>query len=128
MADYRIVRKPGPHVMRVEVALTEAETSEVHLDTISSILPTGYIFSGTKSLSTGTGTFMGSSSAEVKITDAQLGILLAAAVDRRAEAKNISGSTSEWDDVEEAFEYWSHMMRYRLCQWRGEHSCEKPKA
>lgn len=53
MADYRIVREPGPHVMRVEVALTEAETSEVHLDTIWSILPTGYIFSGTKSLSTG---------------------------------------------------------------------------
>lgn len=70
---------------------------------------------------------MGSSSAEVKITDAQLGILLAAAVDRQAGAKNISGSTSEWDDVEEAFEYWSHMMRYRLCQWRGEHSHENPR-
>lgn len=126
LADYRIVREPGPHVMRISVALTEAKSSDAALDTISSILPTGYVVSGAKSLATGTGTFVGAASVEAKITDAELGTLLAAAVDRRGGAKSLSGVTSEWDDVEESFQYWASLLRYRLCQWRGEHSCVKP--
>jgi len=128
LADYQVVREPGPHVMRISVALTEAKSSDAVLDTISSILPTGYVVSGTKSLATGTGTFVGAASVEAKITDGELGTLLAAAVDRRGGAKSLSGVTSEWDDVEESFQYWASLLRYRLCQWRGEHSCVKPKA
>ncbi|HNP59734.1 MAG TPA: DUF3313 domain-containing protein [Nitrospirales bacterium] len=126
LADYRIVRKAGPRVMRLSVALTEAEASNTVLDTLSSVLPTGYVISGTKSLTTGTGTFVGSASIEAKISDAELGTLLAAAVDRRGGAKSLSGVTSEWNDVEESFEYWANTLRYRLCQWRGEHSCVPP--
>lgn len=126
LADYRVVREAGPHVMRLSVALTEAEASNTVLDTISSVLPTGYVLSGTKSLTTGTGTFVGSASIEAKITDAELGTLLAAAVDRRAGTKSLSGVTAEWNDVEESFEYWANTLRYRLCQWRGEHSCLPP--
>lgn len=128
LADYRVVREAGPHVMRISVALTEAEASNTLLDTISSVLPTGYVFSGTKSLATGTGTFVGSASVEAKLTDAELGTLLAAAVDRRGGAKSLSGVTSEWDDVEESFQFWASTLRYRLCQWRGEHNCVKPQA
>lgn len=128
LADYQIVLEPGPDVMRISVALTEAEASDVTLDTISSILPTGYVVSGTKSLTTGTATFIGTASAEVKITDAQHGTLLAAAVDRRGGAKSLSGVTSEWNDVEESFEYWASMLRYRLCLWRGQRSCAEPSA
>ncbi len=128
LADYRVVREPGPHVMRISVALTEATTSNVVLDTISSVLPTGYLFSGAKSVATGTGTFMGAASVEAKITDAEIGTLLAAAVDRRGGAKSLSGSTAKWSDVEDSFQYWASTLRYRLCQWRGERSCVKPKA
>jgi hypothetical protein len=126
LADYRVVREAGPHVMRISVALTESQASNTLLDTISSVLPTGYIISGTKSLATGTGTFVGSASIEAKITDAEIGTLLAAAVDRRGGAKSLSGVTSEWNDVEESFQYWAGTLRYRLCQWRGEQSCVKP--
>lgn len=126
LADYRVVREAGPHVMRISVALTESEASNTLLDTISSVLPTGYIISGTKTLATGTGTFVGSASVEAKITDAELGTLLAAAVDRRGGAKSLSGVTSKWNDVEESFQYWAGTLRYRLCQWRGEQSCVKP--
>ena len=128
LSDYRVVREAGPHVMRISVALTEAEASNTLLDTISSVLPTGYVISGTKSLATGTGTFVGSASVEAKITDAEFGTLLASAVDGRGGAKSLSGVTSEWNDVEESFQYWASTLRYRLCQWRGEHSCVKPKA
>ena len=128
LADYRVVREPGPHVMRISVALTEAKTSNVIMDTISSVLPTGYVVSGTKSLATGTGTYVGAASVEAKITDAETGTLLAAAVDRRGGTKGLSGVTSEWSDVEESFQFWASTLRYRLCQWRGEHSCVQPKA
>ncbi|MDH5429968.1 MAG: DUF3313 domain-containing protein, partial [Nitrospirota bacterium] len=103
-------------------------TSKTVLDTISSVLPTGYLFSGTKSLATGTGTFMGAASVEAKITDAELGTLLAAVIDRRGGAKRLPGSTAKWSDVENSFQYWASVLRYRLCQWRGERSCAEPKA
>ena len=128
LSDYRVVREPGPHVMRISVALTEAEASSPVLDTISSVLPTGYLVSGTKSVATGTGTFMGAASVEAKITDSELGTLLAAAVDRRGGTKSLSGSTDQWSDVEDSFQFWASTLRYRLCQWRGAFSCVKPKA
>ncbi len=128
LSHYRIVREPGPRVMRISAALTEAETSNSVMDTISSVLPTGYVVSGGKSLATGTGTYVGKASIEVKITDAERGTLLAAAVDRRAGAKTLSGVTSKWDDVEQSFEYWGSLLKYRLCKLRGEMSCVKPAA
>jgi hypothetical protein len=128
LSHYRIVREPGPRVMRISVALTEAETSNSVLDTISSVLPTGYVTSGGKSLATGTGTYVGTASVEVKITDAERGTLLAAAVDRRGGAKTLSGVTSKWDDVEQSFQYWASLLKYRLCRLRGEFSCVKPSA
>ncbi len=128
LSHYRIVREPGPRVMRISAALTEAETSNSFMDTISSVLPTGYVVSGGKSLATGTGTYVGKASIEVKITDAEHGTLLAAAVDRRAGAKTLSGVTSKWDDVEQSFEYWASLLKYRLCKLRGEFSCAKPSA
>ncbi len=128
LAHYRIVREPGPHVMRISVALTEARISDPVLDTDSSVLPRDYLFSGTESLSTGTGTFVGTASVEAKITDAENGILLAAAVDRRGGAQASLGSTAKWNDVEESFKFWASTLRYRLCQWRGERSCVEPKA
>ena len=128
LSHYRIVRKPGPRVLRISVALTEAETSNSVLDTISSILPTGHVISGTKSLATGTGTYVGTSSIEAKITDSANDTLLAAAVDRRGGAKTLSGVMSEWDDVEQSFQYWASLLKYRLCTLRGERTCEKPEA
>jgi hypothetical protein len=128
LSHYRIVREPGPRVMRISVALTEAETSNSVLDTISSVLPTGHVISGTKSLATGTGTYVGTASVEAKMTDAAKGTLLAAAVDRRGGAKTLSGVMSEWDDVEQSFQYWASLLKYRLCKLRGERACEKPEA
>ena len=128
MPDYSIVLEPGPRVLRISVALTEAEASNTVLDSISSVLPTGYIVSGTKSMATGTGTYVGTASVEAKITDAELGTLLAAGVDRRGGAKTLSGVTSEWDDVEQSFQYWASLLRYRLCQWRSGYGCARPEA
>ena len=97
--DYRITQEPGPEAFRVSVALTEAEASRV----------------------------MGTAMVEAKITDSQIGNLLVAAVDRRRGTANVTSESGRWGDVEASFEYWASLMIYRLCQWRGQQLCDKPK-
>lgn len=98
MPNYKIVNKPGPGVMRVTVAMTEAEAS-----------------------------FIGAASVEAKITDAQNGTLLMAVIDRRGGTKSLSGAFDSWSDVEESYQYWAKKLRYRLCRERGEMGCIEPK-
>ena len=128
-SDYKIVHQPGPGVMRIAAAITEAEASNPVADTVSSVVPQLRILTGTKGLiAGGKPGFVGAASAEMKITDASSGELLAAGVDRRAGTKNLSGMTNSWNDVEEAYQYWAGKLKWRLCLLRGGSSCEEPKA
>ena len=128
LGHYRIVREPGPRVMRISVALTEATTTSTVLEEVSSVFPTRRVVEfGAKPMATETATYVGAASVEAKITDAETGTLLAAAVDRRGET-TLLGVTFEWNDAEKSFQLWASVLRYRLCQWRGERSCVKPKA
>jgi hypothetical protein len=127
--DYTMVTKPGPGVMRIAVAITEAEASSPVLDTVTSIIPQTRILTGVKGLVVGGKPgFVGTAGLEAKVTDSQSGKILALAVDRRGGTKNLSGMTNEWNDVEEAYTYWAGLVRYRLCMNRGESNCVKPEA
>ena len=125
--DYEMTSQAGPGVMRIQVALTEADKSNVVLDTITSIVPQARLLGGAKGVATGVSGFTGSASGEVKITDTETGELLSAAVDRRGGTKSLSGVTNSWNDVEEAFRFWAEKMRWRLCQQRGGANCVEPK-
>lgn len=126
--DYEMTSQPGPDVLRIQVAITEAGESSVVLDTVSSIVPQMRILTGIKGLATGVSGFTGSASVEGRLTDAADGTLLAAAVDRRGGTKSLGGVTNSWHDVEEAHRFWAEKLRYRLCQWRGATNCVEPKA
>ena len=126
--DYEITSQPGPDVLRMQGAITEAGASNAVLDTVTSIVPQTRLLSGAKSLATGVSAFTGSASAELKITDSATGTLLVAGVDRRGGTKSLSGMTNSWNDVEEAYRFWAEKLRYRLCQWRGGMDCVEPKA
>lgn len=126
--DYEMTSEPGPDVLRIQVAITEAGESSVVLDTVSSIVPQMRILTGIKGLATGVSGFTGSASVEARLTDAADGTLVAAAADRRGGTKSLSGVTNSWHDVEEAYRYWAEKLRYRLCQWRGGTNCVEPKA
>ena len=126
--DYEMTSQPGPDVLRIQVAITEAGESSVVLDTVSSIVPQMRLLTGAKGLATGVSGFTGSASVEGKLTDAADGTLLAAAVDRRGGTKSVSGVTNSWNDVDEAYRFWGEKLRYRLCQWRGGTNCVEPKA
>ncbi|MDR4499522.1 MAG: DUF3313 domain-containing protein [Candidatus Scalindua sp.] len=116
--DYKIVQTPGPGVMRISAALTEAKKSKVALNTITTIVPQARLMSGVKKLATGTNSFVGEASVECKITDSSTGEMLAAAIDRRAGGKTLKGSTNAWDDVEQAFQHWADILSQRLREMR----------
>ena len=125
--DYEMTSQSGPDVMRIQTAITEGESSNAVLDTISSIVPQLRMVSGAKSMATGVSLFTGSASVEMKVTDGATGTLLVAAVDRRGGTKSLSGVTNSWNDVEEAYRFWAEKTRYRACQWRGGSNCVEPK-
>jgi hypothetical protein len=126
--DYEITREPGPDVMQIQVAITEAGDSNATLDTVTSLIPQTRLLTGAKGLATGVSGFAGSASAELKVSDTSTGTILTAAVDRRGGTKSLRGVTNEWHDVEEAYRFWAEKLRYRLCQWRGGAGCVEPKA
>lgn len=117
--DYEIVQTPGPGIMRISAALTEAKKSKVGLDVVTSIVPQARLMSGVKSLATGSGSFVGRASVEVNITDSNTAERLAAGVDRRVGGKALKGSTKAWNDVEQAFEYWADKLAQRLREMKA---------
>ena len=118
--DYVVVPDPGPGVMRIQVAITEARESNVGMDVTTIIFPPVTILAGAKNLATGTRAFVGEASIEAKVTDAETGDVLLAAVDRRAGGRTMDGVMDSWDDVEHAFEYWANRLKLRLQELREE--------
>jgi hypothetical protein len=118
-ADYLFVDKPGPGVLRLRIALTEARASNAVLDTVSSVVPQLRVLSGAKELATGTAAFVGTAGVEAEIEDSLTERRLAAGVDRRVGGKNIGGVTDSWNDVQKSFDFWSERLRTRLAELRG---------
>jgi hypothetical protein len=103
----------------VELALTEAVPADVGMDIITTLVPPAGVLSDTAGLATGTRAFVGRASVEGKITDGDIGTLLAAAVDRRMGNRTLDGLMDSWDDVQQAFEYWATKLSHRLREWRA---------
>jgi len=116
--DFLVAPKLIPGALRVELALTEAEPSDVGMDIVSTIIPPAGMVSGAQGLATGTRAFVGRASVETKLTDGNTGTLLMAAADRRVGGRSLDGSMDSWDDVQQAFEYWADQLSQRLREWR----------
>jgi hypothetical protein len=127
--DFQMVDQPGPGVLQVQVAITDAQASNPTMDTISTVVPQALLLSQAKGLVTGKPGFVGEASVELRATDGQTGELVAAGVDRRVGGKSVTGApTDSWDDVREAYRYWAKQFRYRLCTERGGADCTPPEA
>lgn len=124
--DYAMVTSPGPGVLRVEAAITSAERSYPILDTVSSIVPIGLGISTLKAIATGKPAFVGEASAELRLSDAASGEVLAEAVDSRVGTKNPTGLFDKWEDVDAALSYWADRLGYKLCVERGAADCVAP--
>lgn len=119
--DYTFVDGPGEGVMRLRVAITEAEGANVALDTVSTILPIGLALSGLQQLATGSPGFVGEAGVEAEMLDSRTGRRLFAAVDRRVGGK-VTGEfdkLDKWRTVQSAFDYWAEKLRKRLAEERA---------
>lgn len=117
---FTLVDQPGPDVMTLRVALIDATTATPGLRSISVVVPQVRILNAVQSLATGSYAFVGSAEAEMKVTDATSGEMLAGAVDRRAGGMGIKSAASfRWGDTENALDYWAEKTTSRLLELQG---------
>jgi Protein of unknown function (DUF3313) len=112
---FTIVQQPGPDVMRVRAALTDATTATPVLRTISVVIPQARILGAAKNLATGTYAFVGAAQSEGEVLDSMTGERLAAAVDRRSGGISVKNAgVWEWGDAEHAMDHWAQRMALTL--------------
>jgi hypothetical protein len=115
---FEVVDRPGPGVMKITVAMTDAETATPVLRSISMFVPQAHMLSNLKYLATGTFPFVGGAQGEAKITDSVSGELLSAAVDKRIGGGSATtGFQWQWGDAEHAIDKWCEMLSERLSSW-----------
>lgn len=124
--DYKVVTTPGPNTLRVQTAFFDAKKKGLVGNTLSSIMPPGIAVSLAKDFATGKPLGVGEISAEVKISDAETGELLGAALDRRVGQKYSQGMWDSWAEANDAVEYWAKRMRFAACQLRSGAGCVEP--
>jgi len=115
---FQIVDQPGQGVMRLQVALTDAEAATPGLRSISVVIPQARTLNTLKYLATGTYAFVGDAQAEMKLTDSVSGQVLAEAVDRRVGGGALSTAAQwEWGDAENAMKEWATQLTERMSSW-----------
>ena len=118
--DYTIVDKPGPGVLQLRIALTDARGAKVAMDTLSTVVPVGLAISGLQRVALGKTLTAGTVRIEAEARDPQTGMQLAAMVDERAGSK-VTGKLdkwSKWQDARDAFDFWGERLRARLKELR----------
>jgi Protein of unknown function (DUF3313) len=115
---FQLVDEPGPGVMRLQVALTDAEAATPGLRTISTIVPQARALNTLKYAATGTYAFVGGAQGEAKLTDAVTGQLLAEAVDRRVGGGSLQAAAQwQWGDAENVMNDWATQVTDPLYSW-----------
>jgi hypothetical protein len=114
---YTIVDAPGPDVLVIHAAITEARKSKPVINLISSVYPAALVLSYGKQLIWGTGSGVGVVTVEGEILDGQTNERLAAAVDRRAGTKAWRTKFSgRFKDAKLDFDWWAKRLALRLDQ------------
>lgn len=115
---FQLVDQTGPGVMRMQVAITDAEGATPGLRTISVIVPQARALNTLKYAATGTYAFVGGAQAEAKVTDAATGQVLVEAVDRRIGGGSVEAAAQwQWGDAENAMNHWAEQAATRLSSW-----------
>jgi hypothetical protein len=124
--SYTLVSQPGPDVLRIRVALTEARGSYVLMDTASSIIPIGIALSYAKAIVTGKHLAVGEVGAECEGLDSMTGTQLFAAVDARVGRKYTLklDKFSRMHTAKDACDFWAEQLHERLLEKSG----KAPKA
>jgi hypothetical protein len=108
---YRVVDEAGPGVLKVEVALLDAEAATAGARSVTMVVPQLRVLSAGYALVAGRYPFSGGGQAAVKVSDATTEQLLGAAVDRRAGGGSLQTAAQwQWGDAENAIKAWSSQL------------------
>jgi len=117
-ADFKLVERAGPDVLRLRSAITEAAGSWHVEDRIASRYDTELRARMASEPSSETRDFVGRAGVEGEVLDSLTGERLLAAVDRRTGAQTLQFKKNSWQDVKDAFAYWAERLRVRLVTLR----------
>ena len=119
--DMTFVDKPGPGVLHVRVAITEAGSGNVPLDVVSSVIPIGLAISTLKRAAVNKATGVGEAGVEMEAKDSLTGERLGAFVDARIGDKFTGkfDKFDQWRGPKAAFDYWAMRMHVRLLELQG---------
>jgi uncharacterized protein DUF3313 len=105
---FEAVTAPGPGVLRVQVAIVDAESSTPGLRTVSLVLPQARLLTAAGSAAAGKQLFAGTLQVEGKVIDAATGKLLSASIARAVGGTNPSAAAqSTWGDAQNAMDLFS---------------------
>ena len=124
---FALVTSPEPDTLRIKVAITKAQESDVALNVISTVIPVLHAVSSLEKAATGKPSFVGEAQIEVKATDAMTGELLAAGIDHRVGGKALDAAImTSWGDVENMMRLWASHGTYNLCRLQQRGNCVPP--
>ncbi len=108
---YQVVDEVGPGVMKVEVALLDAEVATPGVRSVTMVVPQLRVLSTGYALATGRYPFSGGGQAAARISDSMTEEVLGIAVDRRAGGGAIRTAAQwQWGDAENAMKVWSSLL------------------
>lgn len=108
---------PGPGVIRLRVALTEADSTNVVLNAVATIVPQVRAVSTILGLAANTSLTVGSATIEGDVRDSLSNQRLGAFVDKRIGQRSLRG-LGTWSQVEAAFTHWGEQLANRLVALR----------
>ena len=112
---FQVVDQPGRGVMRMQVALLDAEAATPGMRSISMVIPQARLLSTGAYAITGKYPFAGGGQAAAKITDSVTGEILGVAVDRRVGGGSVETAGQwQWGDAENVIKTWSQFAVDRL--------------
>jgi Protein of unknown function (DUF3313) len=110
---WTLVNAPGPGVMRVRLAITQARATDAVLDVLTTETPSLHGAKTNGPVDAETRAFIEAASIEGEITDAQTGQILAQGIDRRIDRGPLSADLT-WTDVDRFFDFWAERICSRL--------------
>jgi hypothetical protein len=112
---YVMTDRPGPDVLIIHAAITDAKPSKPVAGFITSVyLPLKLVSFGKQSIA-GTGIGVGSVTIEAEFLDGRTRARLAAVVDSRSGTSALrSKFDGTWGDVQNSFEWWANRLNTRL--------------
>lgn len=113
--NFTVVDKPGPGILRIQIAIISATAATPGMRSVSEVVPQIHALNSLQSLATGSLAFVGSAEGAMKFTDSQSGQLLAAAVNKRLGGGNVEAAAQlQWGDAENIMQFWADQISSRL--------------